>query len=97
MIFDAGERSARIDVALPESCDAAMVRDGVEPKAHPAVGEKAGWLLQMLSVVAPATWPALWNAAPADLVRAAGASEWQQVLLLGWAAGAGVGWLALGG
>jgi hypothetical protein len=81
-------RAARIEVTLPESCDAAMIRDGVEAKAHPAVGEKAGWLLQMLSVVAPATWPALWNAAPADLVRAAGASEWQQVLLQGWAAAA---------
>jgi hypothetical protein len=81
-------RPARIDVTLPEACDAAMIRDGVEPKAHPAVGEKAGWLLQMLSVVPPATWPALWGAAPADLVRAAGASEWQQVLLQGWAAAA---------
>jgi uncharacterized protein DUF5691/SWIM zinc finger len=81
-------RPARLDVTLPELCDAAMIRDGVEPKANPAVGEKAGWLLQMLSVVAPATWPALWSATPADLVRAAGASEWQQVLLQGWAAAA---------
>ena len=42
-------RRKTIEVTLPEACDKAMQRDGVEPKpGFRGVGEKAWWLQQML-------------------------------------------------
>jgi hypothetical protein len=79
-----GPRGAALEVALPEACDKAMVRDGVEPRLRwERIGEKAGWLMQMLAAVPPATWTEQWGKTPAaliDLTR----GEWQFALLGGW-------------
>ncbi|HET9224837.1 MAG TPA: DUF5691 domain-containing protein, partial [Roseiflexaceae bacterium] len=80
---------ARIEVTLPAICDKAMIRDGVEPKPpadRKGLGEKAWWLFQMLSAVPPASWSRKWSVAPADLLVAAAAGEWNELLLDGWAA-----------
>jgi hypothetical protein len=80
---------ARIDVTLPSACDKAMIRDCVEPKPpadRKGLGEKAWWLFQMLSAVPPATWSQRWGVAPADLLLAAAAGEWNELLLDSWAA-----------
>jgi len=78
-------KKRKIDVILPESCDESMVRDGIEPKQRPGMGEKAWWLLQMLGAVPPSIWCQSWNAMPTELVEAAKRSEWKQPLLDGWA------------
>ena len=82
---------ARIEVTLPGACDKAMLRDGVEPKPpadRKGLGEKAWWLFQMLSTIPPAIWSRRWGVAPADLLLAAAAGEWNELLLDGWAAAA---------
>jgi hypothetical protein len=82
---------ARLQVTLPKACDKAMVRDGVEPKPPPdrkGMGEKAWWLFQMLSAIPPSAWSQQWGAAPAELLVAATAGEWSELLLGGWAAAA---------
>jgi hypothetical protein len=82
---------ARIDVTLPDMCDRAMARDGVEPKppaGRQDLGERAWWLLQMLGAVPPSVWSEQWRTTPAALVAAARASEWGAVLRDGWAAAA---------
>jgi hypothetical protein len=80
---------ARIEVTLPGACDKVMIRDGIEPKPpadRKGMGEKAWWLFQMISAVPPATWSRQWGVAPADLLLAAAAGEWNELLLDGWAA-----------
>jgi hypothetical protein len=82
---------ARIEVTLPGACDKAMARDGVElkpPTDRKSLGEKAWWLFQMLSAIPPSTWSRQWGAAPAELLMAAAAGEWNELLIEGWAAAA---------
>jgi hypothetical protein len=74
-----------IQVTLPEACDAAMIRDGVQPKKRFApLGDKADWLAQILGAVPPARWVEQWDRTPAQWVALARDSEWSMALLLGW-------------
>src|SRR5262249_3150418 len=63
------QRSLHLAVGLPEACDEAMVRDGVDPRPHAQHGERAGWLVQMLAIVPPSTWCRTWDATPAEIVE----------------------------
>lgn len=74
----------KLQVALPESCEPDMVRDGVLPKHPDGLGERAWWLLQMLAVVPPATWSESLGKSPAELVSLAAKTEYEAVLLEGW-------------
>jgi hypothetical protein len=80
------KQQARLDLTLPDACDKAMMRDGIEPKPATALlGEKAWWLRQMLGAVPLGVWTAAWGATPAELVAAALAGDWKEVLIPGWA------------
>ncbi len=84
-------RGGGLIVTLPEACDAAMQRDGVEPKppAHrQKLGEKSWWLLQIVGAVPPATWSELWDRSPAELIALAGQGEWGALLAEAWATAA---------
>ena len=70
-------------VDLPPERDKAMLRDGIGAASWPGLGEKAGWLVDMLAAVAPSRWAGL-QSAP-DCLRMAAATEYQHALLLGWA------------
>ncbi|HWQ35077.1 MAG TPA: DUF5691 domain-containing protein [Blastocatellia bacterium] len=74
------------ELTLPEACDKAMTRDGIEPKPpqHQGIGEKAWWLQQMISVAPPHIWCQQFNESPAALVQAAH-GEWRNLLLSAWA------------
>lgn len=72
-----------LEVALPESCDKGMSRDGIESKAVYGVGEKAGWLLQVLATVPPSFWCDTWEITPAELVQLADGNEWKEILIEG--------------
>ncbi|MBD2101897.1 DUF5691 domain-containing protein [Leptolyngbya sp. FACHB-261] len=75
----------RLEVSLPEACDKAMIRDGIEPQPlHSSLGKKAGWLRQMLAATVLSRLEVNLNATPAQLVQAANAGEWAQALLEGW-------------
>lgn len=71
----------RFEVTLPEMCDQAMRRDGVESKQHLRVGEKAGWLLQIVAAV-PLEWWCTW-ANPVQVIQAVNRNKWQEVLIEG--------------
>lgn len=75
----------KIEVTLPESCDKAMIRDGIDPKPSATLGEKAWWLCQMLGAIPPSHWSTAWRTDPRTLQQAAGRNnEWRGVLMDGW-------------
>jgi Family of unknown function (DUF5691) len=72
---------AVFDVTLPEACDKAMIRDGIEAKLNrPGLGEKAGWLSQMIARIPPSAWSRAWGRSPAELAEAAVRSKWNDAL-----------------
>lgn len=64
-------RSA-LEITLPETCDAAMQRDGIEASPAPSssVSERARWLSQILAGVPPDTWTTAWGRRPAQILDA---------------------------
>jgi hypothetical protein len=77
-------RGTRLVVALPAECDAAMARDGVGDARHPGLGEKAGWLADMLSAIDPSHWSASLDLAPEECLALGAATDYHDALLLGW-------------
>jgi hypothetical protein len=75
-----------LEVSLPDSCDASMLRDGIDPRlpAGSKFGEKAWCLAQILSFVPPRTWSAAWNKRPIQILDAIRKHEWEAALLEGW-------------
>jgi hypothetical protein len=76
---------ARLELGLPEACDAAMRRDGIGASAHPGMGEKAGWLVDMLAAVDPQVWCRQFKRSPRECLLLAESSEFAAVLVRGWA------------
>lgn len=76
----------QLEVVLPEACDKAMVRDGLEVKPPRGVGEKAWWLQQLLAATPLSTWTQRWPIA--TLIQAAAKSEWHTPIIVGWATAA---------
>jgi len=78
-------RRKTIEVTLPEACDKAMQRDGVEPKPYShGVGEKAWWLQQMLGVIPPGVWPRESGWTIRELIEGAERCDWKSALIEGW-------------
>lgn len=80
-------RTIRVEVTLPAECDKAMLRDGIEAKlpAHDKrFGEKAWWLVQMLSAVPPSLWSEAAHARPGEVLDAGLKTEWKDVLISAW-------------
>lgn len=78
----------RIEVELPAACDAAMVRDGIEPKPPRGTGERAWWLGQLLAAVPPSVWSGGADLTPEQCIAAAGRTEWRELLLRAWSTAA---------
>lgn len=77
----------RLVLVLPESCDVAMTRDGVGEQKHAGLGEKAGWLVDMLATVDPSTWSTRFGLSPDACFALAAATDYREVLMRGWIAG----------
>jgi hypothetical protein len=79
-------KRTRIDVSPPTAVDAALVRDGVDPKppAGTGIGERAWWLAQIVGTVSPSTWISTWSLEPAAVLHAADGNEWRESLVAGW-------------
>lgn len=72
-------------VTLPQLCDKAMIRDGIEAKSPVSgVNEKTWWLRQMLERIPLALWSREWQRAPAAIVAANRSEEWSRTLLESW-------------
>ncbi|NJN15426.1 MAG: hypothetical protein HC822_03600 [Oscillochloris sp.] len=78
------EWGRKISVTLPNACDEAMIRDGIEPRPpRSGLGERAWWLMQIIARTPPAIWLQRWNLAPADILGVA-PDEWRPLLIEGW-------------
>jgi hypothetical protein len=77
--------SGRIELTLPASLDAAMRRDGIGATRHHGLGEKAGWVVDMLAAVDPHVWPRWLDRPPRACLELAEPSEFAAVFVRGWA------------
>jgi Family of unknown function (DUF5691) len=84
-----GGRKAKLEITLPTACDKAMMRDGIDSRKQAGIGEKAGWLQQIIESVPISFWGKEWQTTPAELIATASIDkEWRTVLLGGWASAA---------
>ncbi len=78
-------QEARFEVALPEAPDKSASRDGIETIKKEGMGERAGWLLQIVSFVPIGFWEQETQQSANSLISAARATdEWGPILLEGW-------------
>lgn len=75
-----------IEVTLPDTLDKAWKRDGVGASTQHGLGEKAGWLADLLSATDPRLWCARFGMTPHECLQAAERSEFDHALIRGWAA-----------
>jgi hypothetical protein len=73
----------QLQVALPDACDKAMKRDGIGSQAHQGMGEKAGWLLDLMRCVPPTHWSETWQLAPRHVIAMLARQEFRAALLTG--------------
>jgi hypothetical protein len=78
-----------LTLRLPQECDKAMKRDGIGLQTHYGVGEKAGWLQDMMCGVAPHFWSEHWQLTAPEVMALFTADEFRTVLLTGLAHAAG--------
>jgi uncharacterized protein DUF5691 len=77
--------ASRIAVEAPLECDAAMRRDGVEPKPPAGRGARAWWLGQLVEAAPLATWTDRFGGrTPRQIVALPVADEWRQDLHAAW-------------
>ncbi len=79
------------EVLLPQECDKQMQRDGIELKPYDAsfslngIGEKQGWVCQLLALIRPSYWCEHFGATAAELLAIAHETkDWRALLLVGW-------------
>lgn len=76
---------ASLKLTLPDSPDKAMTRDGVGAFPHPGLGEKAGWLVDLLAATDPRDWSTRLGANPEELLALAARSDFAHALVRAWA------------
>ena len=81
--FSEHKGKLQVDINLPDEYTKDMARDGIA-KVAAGLGEKNAWLSQMLAIVPPSSWCRLSGRSAADLLAAAGRSEWSQTLTGAW-------------
>ena len=83
-----GGNGEQIQLTLPDACSKAMEKDGIEPKPGPyqtkKLGERAWWLQQMIAALPPTWWNEHLSKPPSELLKLAGSSEWENILVEGW-------------
>lgn len=75
---------AGLELTLPEAIDKAMTRDGVGAAPHPGLGEKAGWVVDLLAATDPRDWSARLETPPGELLLMARRSDFAHALVRGW-------------
>jgi hypothetical protein len=73
-----------IVVTLLAHCDKAMIRDGIDSNSPLGIGDKAGWLLQMLAIVPPNYRCQTSGLAPKELIQTALGNTYERSLIEGW-------------
>jgi len=81
----ASEPDETIVIELPQTCDKAMLRDGIDAKSPIAsVDDKTWWLQQMLERIPLAVWSREWKRTPAAIVAANRSEAWHRMLMDTW-------------
>ncbi|WP_020656625.1 DUF5691 domain-containing protein [Massilia niastensis] len=75
----------RLEVELPAACDKTMARDGIGIAAHRGLGEKAGWVVDIVAAVDPRSWSQRFQMPPAECLALAAGSEFAHAVIRGWA------------
>lgn len=75
---------AGLELSLPEAIDKAMARDGVGAASHPGLGEKAGWVVDLLAATDPRDWSARLETPPGELLLMARRNDFAHALVRGW-------------
>jgi len=74
---------AQLEVRLPETCDKAMLRDGIAEKPSEKIGPRQWWLVQMLGYIPLDYWTNTFSVPAAEIVAAVPADE-AGLLVRGW-------------
>lgn len=74
-----------LKLELPQLCDPAMRRDGIGIEKYHGLGEKAGWLQDMVRSVPPSYWTQTWQLTPDVVIRLFAQNEFHVALLTGLA------------
>ncbi|QYF92231.1 hypothetical protein KY495_15875 [Massilia sp. PAMC28688] len=72
-----------LEITLPEKADKAMKRDGAGSGSYHLLGEKAGWLADLMQSVPPEYWSRHWHMAPEQVLAIMAASDFRSALLHG--------------
>ncbi|MEO1446033.1 MAG: DUF5691 domain-containing protein, partial [Cyanobacteria bacterium J06635_11] len=73
-----------LEVNLPDEYDSDWERDGVNRRLVEGLGEKAGWLQQLVAKAPLSLWPQNFEA----MSQCLQGNEWREMLLTGWATAA---------
>lgn len=82
--FQVSNGHLTLEVNLPEKYDGDWERDGVNRQLVEGLGEKAGWLQQLVAKAPLSLWPQDFEA----ISRCLQGNEWREMLLTGWATAA---------
>lgn len=74
----------KLKIKLPTAFDKAWQRDGIAEKPPSSVGERAWWLIQVLTYVPLSHWEEQFQLTPAELIEAASADKSGNSLLEAW-------------
>ena len=73
---------SKIEIQLPETCDKAMLRDGIDPrKKWSKGGLKASYFAQMFIIVSPSRWEVFLEKNPKEILGMFVRSEWAELLM----------------
>lgn len=78
------KQPVKIEVTLPAAFDAAWARDAIEETPVQGTGAKSYWLQQLLAAAPLESWEAVGQCGPPELIAAAVATDFTDMLLRGW-------------
>lgn len=84
-LLGSGKVRGRLLVEPPQEVDKSWERDGIPASPPQGVGKRAFWLAHILARVDPRHWEERFGASPAELIAAAGETDWLGSLVEGWA------------
>jgi len=79
----------QLEIELPAACDDSMMRDGIRQKPPSWIGQRAWWLLQIISCVPPQYWCEQFHHTPEQWLYAIHKHEHEEAVLEGWIIAAG--------
>ncbi|MEN9866429.1 MAG: hypothetical protein RL748_2019 [Pseudomonadota bacterium] len=74
---NAAPNQIELHLSLPDACDKAMKRDGVGAQKLNGLGEKAGWLCDLMRSSHPGFWCQQWQLGPAQVLALLGQQEFK--------------------